>query len=258
MEDNKVSLIKQVSKAISADKRIQIYKLSKMKEFQHPEFIWVKRLKLSPREHIPSGKKGKSPQFVKVKRYNPKLGKAYQNKIAQYLGIHPSTVSTYLRKIHEKNRERNNSHNRYKENFISKEHWDRYKNEQYKKQLFKINKNHKERKDNWENFNIIQKEKAIERASNKLLNNEKHKSINIKRKLSRKCINCNKIIGGKSTANSKKLTGYCSSCSHSIRTKNYLKKLTKEQKDKRIENQKKSQGIGKKYYNRLRNINVRD
>ena len=89
---------------LSSDQLELIFKLAKMKEFQHPEYIWVKQLKQTPRNsHIPPGNKAKSPKKIKVLRLNRNQG-VNKQKIASYLGIARSCVSVYINNSFEQKR----------------------------------------------------------------------------------------------------------------------------------------------------------
>ena len=248
-----VSKIKDPSRAIPAEKRIELYRLAKQKEFQYKEYIWRKihAKSLRNRQSILIGRK-KGIRMKKVKVRNPRAGKPFIKKIAEQLNIHYNTVRKYLKEEHEKTRKYqkkmyhkdliwrirkkrefakkafdvkteyanyySNQYKVFKERF-TKDTWEKYRQEN----LIKIKNRNKTKKDYWDNLSDQEKEKRMKEES---LHFFKSKSLYVpKRKRPQNCSKCGKIVCKKRTGGRTKNEGLlCSRCKSSLKRREEILK----------------------------------
>lgn len=184
-----VSKIVNIRSAIPGKVRVQIYKLSKMEEFQHPEFVW-KRMPINSlrnRSNV-GGRTNNTINMTKklVLCKAVRAGKPNYSKIGKELNISENAVRMYLTKGHEKMRERFKNNKVYHDKCCA---WQKENKEKILKRLSKI---YVIRKEYYDNIDEDEKFKRMLELSNKILydpvawKDKKYKS-NI-------CIKCKKLL----------------------------------------------------------------
>lgn len=194
-----VSRIINIQGAIPGKVRAEIYRLAKLKEFQHPEFIW-KRMpipSLRNRSNV-TGRTNKTTNYTKKKVWckSDRAGKPYYAKIGRYLNISEGLVWKYLNKGHDKMRKKYKNDKKYRDRQCN------YHQENKDKILKQISETNAIRKEYYKNIDEDEKLKRMLELSNKLLydpiawkgKNHQHNT----------CIKCRKLL---SRHNSRKMKG---------------------------------------------------